>query len=291
MDASDFFTKVSTKLHRFALLGVAGLMACGAERVAPVPIDRPMRIVSLDYCADQYVLKLVDRDRILAVSPDAGKFFSYMKAAATGLNTVRASAEDVLLLKPDLVVRSYGGGPGAERFFERSGVPVLNVGWASDLDDIRRVIQDMSIGLDEPERGRDLIAEFDRRLADVSAKNLNETALYMTPLGVTTGPGSLIHEMLLAAGLDNFQQQPGWRSLPLERLAYEQPDRIAAAFFESDTRHKNAWSATRHPVARTQMLDQPTVHLPGAWTSCGSWFLMDAIEALADGPEPIKALP
>ena len=80
-----------------------------------------MRIVSLDFCADQYVLKLADREQILAVSPDAVREFSYMRETAQGLPTVRSVAEDVLILKPDLVVRSYGGGPKAGDFFERAG--------------------------------------------------------------------------------------------------------------------------------------------------------------------------
>ena len=37
----------------------------------------------------------------------------------------------------------------------------------------------------------------------------------------------------------------------------------------------------RHPVAKEQMREQPTVMLQGAWTSCGGWYLLDAIEALA----------
>lgn len=87
--------------------------------------------------------------------------------------------------------------------------------------------------------------------------------------------------MLIAAGLENFQTQPGWRSLPLERLAYERPDIIAAAFFDSDVNKTDAWSSANHPVARAQMSNLPTVSLQGAWTSCGGWFLIDAIEALA----------
>ncbi|MCA8893462.1 MAG: ABC transporter substrate-binding protein, partial [Hyphomonas sp.] len=70
--------------------------------------------VSLDYCADQYVLKLADREQILAISPDGDKEFSYMHEAAEDVPTVRPVAEDVLVLKPDLVVRAYGGGPNAE---------------------------------------------------------------------------------------------------------------------------------------------------------------------------------
>ncbi|MFC7290427.1 ABC transporter substrate-binding protein [Hirschia litorea] len=243
--------------------------------------DRPMRIVSLDFCSDQYVLKLVDRDRILGVSPDAKKQFSYMRDTADGIASIKPIAEDVILKKPDLVVRSYGGGPNAAHFFEQAGIPVLNVGWANDLDGVKRVISEMSAGLGESEKGNQIIAQMDDRLNAIQSSSGDVTALYMTPTGVTSGAGSLVHEMLLAAGLTNFQDLPGWRSLPLERLAYEQPDIIAAAFFESKTNHKDAWSAMRHPVAKEQMIEQPTVMLQGAWTACGSWFLLDAIEALA----------
>ena len=111
----------------------------------------------------------------------------------------------------------------------------------------------------------------------------------MTPAGVTSGPGTLVHEMLLAAGLSNFERRPGWRSLPLERLAYESPDLVAAAFFDLNTNHPALWSAMRHPVARRQIIQRPTVHLPGAWTSCGAWFLLDAIESLAAEEFPVAS--
>ncbi len=263
-------------------------------RNAHVPLnglqaEKPTRIISLDYCADQYVLRLADRNHILAVSPDATADFSYMRDAAIGLATVRPVAEDVLILEPDLVVRSYGGGPNAVRFFERAGIPVLQVGWASDIDSaemnsIPGMIAHIAEGLGEQERGDDVISEFRARLKDLEQDRSDETALYMTPTGVTTGPGSLVHEMLLASGYANFQSQAGWHPLPLEKLAYDHPDLVAAAFFDTETDHPNAWSSSRHPVARAQMRDRPVVMLKGAWTSCGAWFLIDAIEALVEGP-------
>ncbi|MEM7729642.1 MAG: ABC transporter substrate-binding protein [Pseudomonadota bacterium] len=255
----------------------------------PSERERPMRIVSLDYCADQYVLKLADREQILALSPDSGEGFSYMREDAIGVPTVRPVAEDVLVLKPDLVVRNYGGGPNAAAFFERAGIPVLQVGWASTIDgealgSIPTLIQHMADGLGQSERGEALVAEYRDRLAALGDRTRAQTALYMTPGGVTSGPGSLVHEMMSAAGLTNFQETPGWRSLPLERLAYEQPDVVVASFFETLTSHPSAWSAARHPVARAQLDGANVVPLQGAWTACGGWFILDAVEALAQGP-------
>lgn len=262
------------------LLAVLLALAGCARAPAPDIPARPMRIVSLDYCADQYVLKLVDRGRILALSPDAESSVSFMRGIARGLPKVAARAEDVLVLRPDLVVRSHGGGPGAAAFFQRAGVPVLQLGHAEDIAGIRRTLIDTARGLGEPARGDRIAAEMDARLAALRRRPGGKQALYMTSGGVTTGPGTLIDEMLRAAGFRNFQQEPGWHPLPLERLARERPDVVAAAFFGSDAL-LDRWSAARHPIARAQLRGRPVVGLNGAWTACGGWFLLDAVEALA----------
>jgi len=257
-----------------ALLGILTSNAVAAEPPA-------QRVVSLDYCADQFVLKMLPRSRILAVSPDADKHFSYMRDSAIGLRTVRPVAENVLTIEPDLIVRSYGGGPKAAHFYERAGIPILQLPYANNIDELRDTIQFVADGLSVPERGDEVIADMHRRLKSIEVASADRTALYMTPNGATSGPGTLIHEMLLAAGLENFERQQGWRSIPLERLAYEQPDVVAAAFFDADSGNTLQWSSMRHPVALQQMRDHPTVMLDGAWTSCGGWYLLDAIEALA----------
>ncbi len=292
---------------------------------------RPQRIVSIDYCADQYVLRLVERERILAVSPDARRAFSYMRAAAAGLPSVRPVAEDVIVLKPDLVVRSYGGGPQAAAMFERAGLAVHQLGWVDDFPSILGTIREAAAALGSVAEGRAVVDETLGRLArlspqspaadagapivhgpvdwkgsppdstvrqdtqrgrvDVPSNRLatsnvsGTTALYMTPGGVTSGPGSLIHAMFTTAGLQNFQTRPGWRAIPLERLAYEQPNLIAAAFFDGSINHPHAWSPARHPVAQSQLTERPVIPIAGAWTACGGWFLMDAVEALSKGPQ------
>ena len=248
------------------------------------------RIVSLDYCADQFVLGLADRGDILAVSPDAGAAFSYMRAAAAGLPTVRPRAEDVLILEPDLVVRSYGGGPNARTFLQRAGVPVLQIGLADDIDGARAVIRHAARGLGVPERGDTLIAEMDARLRKARLHASGTRALYVTPAGYTAGPDTLVHDLFTAAGLDNFQARRGWRPIPLERLAYETPDLVAEATFGAGANHDDAWTPFRHPVARRTMGSVPVALLDGATTSCGGWFVAGAVEALAalrpDTPTP-----
>jgi len=271
---------------RTILAALACLLLSACSQVAERGADAPRRIVSLDYCADQYVLKFADREDILALSPDAGKRFSYMRAAAEGIPTVRPRTADVLALQPDLVVRTYGGGHDIADFMKEPGVPVVQIGFPQSIAEVRDEVLRVGTELGKPDEAEKLVGDMDRRLKALAERSgPQREVLYMTPAGVTAGEGTLVHELFVAAGLRNFQDRPGWNPLPLERLAYDRPDLIAAAFFESQTNHVDNWSAARHPVAQAQLLELPVVPLEGAWTSCGGWFLIDAVEALAEGKE------
>ena len=255
------------------------------------------RIISLDFCADQYVLALIDPEHILALSPDAQKPISYLRHKAKNIPSIKPNAENILGLKPDIIIRSYGGGPRIDAFYEAAGIKVITIGWAGDFDTIKTVTRDTAKALGQAPRGEALIADLTRRQSQLRAMqdkpsqngkysqsdgilpSPKASLLYLTPSGTTAGPGSLIDAVITMAGFENFQTQPGWRDLPLERLAHEQPSHIAAAFF--DTNSENAWSAMRHPIARAQLGARPVTAIKGSWLSCGAWFAMDAAEALA----------
>jgi iron complex transport system substrate-binding protein len=265
------------------------ILLCAAAagcNLSPSPTFRqlgkghPTRVVSLDYCADQFVLKLADRADIVALSVDAGRDFSYMHREAKGIPTVRATAEDVLALNPDLVVRSYGGGPRVQAFFERAGVKVHQIGWGDDFEAVRTNTREAAAALGQGARGDAVIAEFNKRLANIEPAS-GVTALYMTPGGITTGSGSMIDLMMTTAGLTNFQTKEGWNPLPLEHLTQNRPDMAASAFFGENRGQQEYWSAARHPVAVDILHDLPVAALDGSTTACAGWFVLDAVDVLA----------
>ncbi|MCR9262425.1 MAG: ABC transporter substrate-binding protein [Pseudomonadaceae bacterium] len=274
-------------MHPVYVVALALLLFCGDLQClhadAPNPIqEQPTRIVSLDYCADQYVLQFAATEDILALSPEAVREFSYLREQAQGFPTVRPIVEDVIAVKPDLVVRSYGGGFGIVEVLDQLEIPVVQIGYANTLAEVQQSVLSVSAALGTVEQGEQIVASMRKRLQEikVSAGKVQGSALYTTPTGVTAGPGTLIHDILLAAGFDNFEDKPGWRALPLERLVYAGPDVVAQAFYQSAYGHRDLWSAAGHPVARRQLSNASRVSLDGAWTSCGAWFLMDAVEAL-----------
>ncbi|TGY90597.1 ABC transporter substrate-binding protein [Marinicauda algicola] len=254
------------------LLGVAAALAVAAPGHGQ---ERPT-IVSLDYCADQYVLGLADRAQILALSPDADADFSALREAAAGLPQVHSTAEDVLALQPDLVVRSYGGDARALALFERAGIAVHQIGYTSGFDDIARVVEETAAALGRPGAGEALVAAM-RDTLQAAGRGAPVEALYITPGGATAGAGTTIDALLRAAGFENAAgDRPGWREMPMERLLLDPPDLIVTGFFDTKATKLDHWSAARHPVLQETFETIPTVHLQGALLTCGTWLLADA---------------
>lgn len=259
---------------RAALFIVA--LVLGAA-VADSAAALPPRVVSLDYCADQYVLGLADREAILAVSTHADDRHSYLRDQAHGLPQLRDDAEDVLALAPDLIVRGYDAGARASTYYQRLGLETFELGFASDFSDVEAMIRRTAIALGQPERGEARIVRMRAQLAR-AADGPRLRALYMTPSGLTTGSRTLMHAFMTAAGFDNViaeQGKTGWVNLPLEQLHEQAPDVIFAAFFDGETAPIDSWSASRHSVFRRMMETTPVIELDAAALSCGAWFMAD----------------
>jgi iron complex transport system substrate-binding protein len=244
------------------------------------PTGPARRVVSLDFCADQFVLKLADRASIRAVSRDAVRPHSHMAEAARGLPRVRPTTEEVLALQPDLVVRSFGGGPDLEAALQRAGVRVHRIGWGDDFAAVRANVRGAADALGRRARGEALVADFDRRLAALP-QGRGQPTLYVTPGGVTSGPGTMIDALLRAAGLANAQSRPGWNTIDLEALALRPPALAAVADFGDPTGDRNHWSPARHALMTRTLVTTPAARLSGASTACAGWFVADAAEALA----------
>src|SRR5262249_55687584 len=141
------------------------LIAAMALACAPAAQAEPRRIVSLDYCADQFVLALADRDQIAALSIGSRRDDSYFRARADGIRQTRGTLEDVLALRPDLIVRNWGGPWDAAEVYTRFGVPVLQVGDTPDFASARADLLDAGQILGHAQRGETLARDLDLRLA------------------------------------------------------------------------------------------------------------------------------
>ncbi len=243
----------------------------------------PRRVVSLDYCADQFVLALADRAQIAAVSRGARREDSYFRARAAGLRQTRGTLEEVLALRSDLVVRNWGGPWDAEAVYARFGVPVLQVGDTPNFAAARADLIDAGRVLGHGERGEIAARDLDVRLARLRAQTARErpAVMYLSAGGAVAGRGVLMDAVIIAAGGRNLRTEANWSVLPLETMIETPPALIALGFFETGRTAIDAWSPSRHPALRRALANARTITLPAATISCEAWYAIGAAEAIA----------
>src|SRR5688572_11157828 len=172
----------------------------------------PRRIVSLDYCADQFVLALADRDQIAALSRGSHRDDSYFRARAAGIRQTRGTLEEVLALRPDLVVRNWGGPWDAEAVYARFEVPVLQVGDTPNFEAAREDLLDAAGAIGRSARGEALARDLHLRLARlrVNAPERAPTVMYLSAGGAVAGAGTLMDAVIVAAGGRNVRTDASW---------------------------------------------------------------------------------
>ena len=253
---------------------IATLAVAGAAQAAP-------RVMSLDQCADQYVLALSPREAIVGVSARVDDRDSYLRAVAAGLPQRRASAEAVLAARPNVVVRYWGGDVRLTEALERRGVRVVRVEEAEDFDGVRDNVRRVAEALGQREAGERIVARMDAQLAASRDAWGGQSAVYLTPSGFTAGKGTLIDAVLAAAGLRGSSGEIGYAPLSLERLVLEPPARMVLGFFDDFAKAMERWGPGRHRVLDRLTHERGIGSLPGSIAGCPGWFAADGALALA----------
>jgi iron complex transport system substrate-binding protein len=240
-------------------------------------------VVSLDYCADQFVLGLADREQVRALSKDAERPFSYLRDRAKGLPKIRSVAEDVVALQPDIVVRSWGGDARALVFYERMGIRTVQIGYASDMEGAARITREVGAALGQKARANALVSSMPG-----ARSATGDSALYITPGGVTAGEGTMVDAIIHRAGLENAATGIGWYSLPLETLVIQPPAVALTAFFGFDDFAFDQWSSARHPALAYALKDAKVVRMTESRLTCPAWFVADEARDVAGALEAAR---
>ena len=255
--------------------------AVAAMAVAQGAQARPLRVMALDQCADQYVLALAP-DADLALSPRADDPDAWLRREAAGHRRLRPTLEAAVGFRPDVVVRYWGGEPRLLNFLETRGVTVVTIADATDMDGVRANIRTAARELGQVERGARLERAMQAKLDRAAAPDRPRPgAVYLTSGGFTSGPGTLMDAMIRAAGFRNLTAAPGFGAISVERIAMEPPIRFVLGFF--DQLRADWRGAGRHPVVRSAAQGRTAAKLPAAVLTCPAWFAADGVEMMARG--------
>lgn len=273
-----------------AILASLALAGCGTA--LPRPAAAPLSgVVSLDYCADQMVLGLVPRHDIRAVSPEVDSDASFAAPRALGLPRLRPTLEEIAAVRPRYAVRLYGGSPGIDRQLAALGIKVVQLQPANTLAEIPAELARVGAEIGAAPQAAARIAAFNVALAKGrSPATANApTLLYTTPGDVTTGDDGFVGDLIRTAGFQSVRRASGWGSLPLEAMVRRPPDAVLRAFYDSPRYQQDRWSSSAHPHLRRLTRAVPTRTVPGSALACGNWLAGDAVTALAQLRNSLRA--
>jgi len=250
--------------------------------------------VSLDYCADQFILSLADREQIMALTTEAIQSHSFYRDKARGLPLFRATSEEVLHMAPDVVVRNWGGSKMLP-LLKRANIAVTSAEYGTGPEILYQNMRAIGAALEQYGRAEQLILDHQNRLATLNQKVASTyfgrlRAAYIAPGGVTAGENTFVNDIIKLAGLASLSEElglKGWQALPLEALIQNPPDLIIGSFFDQKNIHVSNWSLTRHDRIK-KMIDMiPTIIIPGRYLSCNGIFSVDAAEYIHDRLEGV----
>jgi len=274
-------------------LGLAiAMTGCFAGRTVAA---KPQRIVALNLCVDQILIDLVAKERIAALSFLAtDRAMSAVAQRAQAYPRVRGAAEGVVALNPDLVIAGSYSTPATRSLLKRLGKRVAVVKQPATIDGVRGLITNLAALVGEPQRGHQMISDFDQRLGDAmgpkGAKRsppdrAKPTALAVQVNSIVSVSGTLLDDALRLAGLKNSARElVRGRSgrVPLELIVQQPPDVLVLANAPEDFKTVLA-DNLRHPVLAEITKHRPVVSLPMWTTLCGTPYVATAVERLVSG--------
>lgn len=251
---------------------VAGLLlAASSAAPAPAETTKPRRVASINLSADEVLVAILPTERLVSVTswadaPGTSNVVGRIPPAVHRF--VKADLEQLVALRPDLVVVSEYTDADFMKQLERSGLRVHRMLGLATLAGVRGAILDLGRAVGEDEAAGRLAAEFDGKLAELSrrlAGAKRPRVLYWSG-NMTAGADTAIGALLEAAGAVNVGREMGIVGIAppgAERAFVTNPDAVLVGSWpgskEALTEHPlfSQWAAVREGrvvAMRTELL-------------------------------------
>jgi iron complex transport system substrate-binding protein len=255
----------------FLLAAAPALLSAAAPR-AP-------RIVSINPCLDAVLVRVADPAQIASISAYSqdARASSIPLAVARRFNANAGTAEEVVALRPDLVVAGGHVAPATVAALARLRVPLAQYAVPATVEESVAQVRDLALRVGHPARGAALAARITAAASPVRGARL--PAIIFGPGGLVPGAGTLPDDLLARAGYRNMSAAYGlarWDVLPLEHLVAAPPRivfSVAAAEGGGDR-------AERHPALRRLAPGLRIAAFPARLLNCGGPTIVEAMRTL-----------
>lgn len=270
-------------------VSAAALAAGCSSRKSPQTTAGGRRVVSQTVLSDEVLWALGGpaRAQVVAVSAlaDDARYSGVAGEWPTHVQRAPLTSESLLSLTPDLVIVADFTAAETRRLVTDAGVQTLLLSGFDGFDDYRRNAAWIAEAVALADAGRELVARFDARLADVSPKVRRRPNALSFSEGNIAGAGTSFDDIVRAAGFSNLaadRGETGHRRVAIEQIVAWNPDYLVVPAGRDDAETIAADLATRPGLsATTAARAGNVVAIPSAKLYAAGDGMLDAVALLA----------
>jgi iron complex transport system substrate-binding protein len=209
-------------------------------------LSKPTKIVSTSLAGDEILLELLRRQkqshRLIAVSTLAGdsKYSNISKEVSSIKGRAGDELENILAMKPDLVILASYNRPSMIRRLDKSNVPTFVLGGFNSFADIQHSILEIGKLVRASKEAKALAEEFRKETLElIATAKITDTPITLLNYSsnhTLNGKNTTFDSIVSTAGALNLAKKikindkpvTGWAKVSIEKLATLNPDYIVA---------------------------------------------------------------
>ena len=243
--------------------------------------------VSINQCTDSLLVRLADPEQVIGLSRYArNPVRSWSADEASRFPTVSGTAEEILVLRPDIVLAGRFTKRATREIVREHGINLVELDAIRSLDDARAQIRLVGGMLGHPDRAEAAIGRIDAAIARArrAAEVRPVRVLPLQRRGWVSGRDTLLTSLLAVLGLDNAGSELSrsiGRQVTIETIVALKPDLLLVS--EGGSKAEDQGSALlQHPaLARLYPPDRRIVVPDNLNLLCGGPTLDEVIHRLA----------
>lgn len=176
--------------------------------------EKPRRVASINLSADEVLVEILPLERLVGVTrwADEPGTSNVPGRVPKGVHRfAKADLEQLVALRPDLVVLSEYTDADFQRLVERTGMRVHRMQSLATLAGVRAAILELGRAVGEEAAAQRLVADYDATLADLSRRldGARRPRVLYWSAGMTAGADTAIGALIEAAGAVNVGKEMG----------------------------------------------------------------------------------
>ena len=222
------------------------------------------RVMSLNLCADAYLMAFADKNQIAALTHlSRDPSLSAHAKAADAYPVSDGQIEAIIELKPDIVIVSSWSDPMRNALIERLGFELLVLDAAQDFASARTEILTLGRAIGRAGQAQAYLAALDRQMAALNPRTDKPSVLPLQRRNLTIGRGHIVDEIISLAGAENSGAQ---LADAMSHVSLETALAARAEFLllseASDTADSRGMEFITHPALKAAYAKAQQIHIP-----------------------------